>query len=64
MRSALAGADGREDARAEVPRELDRRLPDAAAAGEHQDDVAGAQAGARDEHVPGGEEGQRKRRGA
>ena len=43
MRSALAGRGGREDARAEVPRELDRGLADAAAAGEHEHDVAVAQ---------------------
>ena len=63
MRSALARRGGREDARAEMARELDRRLADAAAAGQDEDDVAVAQPGARDEHVPGGEEGQRKRGG-
>ena len=44
-------------------RNLDRRLADAAAGGEHQDVLAALQPRARHQHVPGGQERQRKRRG-
>ena len=62
-RQLLVGARGREHARAVQPRNLNGRLADAAAGAEHQHVFARTNARARDEHVPGGEKGQRKRRG-
>ena len=52
----------REHARAVHERDLDGRLADAAAGGQHQDVLAALQPGARHQHVPGGQERQRKRR--
>ena len=62
-RSSLASLPGRgEDSRALQARDLDGRLADAAAGGQHEDVLAALQPRAGDQHVPGGDERQRKRR--
>ncbi len=52
-------ADGGDDARAENFGELNSGGADAAASAENEDFFAGLKLGARDEHVPGGEEDER-----
>ena len=60
----LVRARGREHAGAVQERDLDGCLADAAAGSEHQDVLAALQLRTRDQHVPGGEKRQRKRRRA
>ena len=62
-RQLLVGACGGKYSRPVQPGNLDGRLSDAAAGAEHQHVFARANPRPRDEHVPGGEKRQRKRRG-